>query len=642
MAVRRLNPAGCVPAPTIFWDVEGNLKNVNIDSSGVMQQVTIVEGGVNLSVKKFNDLKTLCDQRTRILKQRLDDMEAVRREAEALELMFLAEDEEGKRIEQLKKEAAQVEESIYKKTHKTRVLEHMLQRLNRNQLKFDAHLNGMQDTLKTIEKEGVDIRHLRRDLDAGLAKAVVVLEETQFNLSTARKDRECLIEQRRSEVKTAQNLQAWLKKRDQSKIDLAIALRGDLSKEEQTFLKKELREKEERTRKLQSQNAENLKRVHELEEAFMEIKQVTGAQDVKSMIAKFIDQKTNRKNLEKEVKDAERRLNGLKRDHANIEKSYQDLKTSNAGRAEYGREYILSMENEINASKSELKLLSTTADRLSSVMMGLRQGAKGLLQRAHPYSFLLREPGAFDHTVGISHNITEEANWVETLDALTNAEQVYSKMMEINAAVGELPTRNIDDEEKSLSSAMSLETAVEAPAYSLNVRIKSLKARRDEEMKFMRGDEVGIAGGNLGTTVMQMLTAGAQDNPVRSIHGDEDNDDVNALLAKSKMGELGGLVPNRMAVKKISVNTVQDAHRQKELQDRKVKLAETLKSQRAAASADDIEGAIANAARLTAQRESTKKLSTFPQIPTLPPGVTLRDDAMTKTKAFLTHVPELI
>ena len=266
MAVRRLNPAGCVPAPTIFWDVEGNLKNVNIDSSGVMQQVTIVEGGVNLSVKKFNDLKTLCDQKTRFLKQRLDDMEAVRRESEALEQMFLAEDEEGKRIEQLKKEAAQVEESIYKKTHKTRVLEHMLQRLNRNQLKFDAHLNGMQDTLKTIEKEGVDVRHLRRDLDAGLAKAVTVLEETQFNLSTARKDRECLIEQRRGEVKTAQNLQAWLKKRDQSKVDLAIALRGDLSKEEQTFLKKELREKEERTRKLQSQNAENLKRVHELEE----------------------------------------------------------------------------------------------------------------------------------------------------------------------------------------------------------------------------------------------------------------------------------------------------------------------------------------------------------------------------------------
>jgi len=67
-------------------------------------------------------------------------------------------------------------------------------------------------------------------LDAGLAKAVTVLEETKQLLTVTRKDRETLIAQRRNEVKTAQNLQAWLKKRDQSKIDLAIALRGDLTK----------------------------------------------------------------------------------------------------------------------------------------------------------------------------------------------------------------------------------------------------------------------------------------------------------------------------------------------------------------------------------------------------------------------------
>jgi hypothetical protein len=62
-------------------------------------------------------------------------------------------------------------------------------------------------------KESVDIKHLRKDLDAGLAKAVIVLDETKALLAVSRKDRECLILQRRNEVKTAQNLQAWLKKR---------------------------------------------------------------------------------------------------------------------------------------------------------------------------------------------------------------------------------------------------------------------------------------------------------------------------------------------------------------------------------------------------------------------------------------------
>ena len=235
-AARRLAPAGVNPAPVIFWDVEGNLKNVNIDSGGVKQQVQIVEGGINLSVKKYNDLKDLCDVKTKILKKKLDDMEGIKREAENLEAMFKAETEEGKRIVHLQEEANKVESSICRKQHQTRMYQHMLDRLRRNQLKFDAHLNGMQATLADIEKEGVEVRHLRRDLDAGLAKAQNVFDETKELLSSSRIDREVLIAQRRGEVKTAQNLQAWLKQRDQSKLDLALALRGDLSKDEQSFL----------------------------------------------------------------------------------------------------------------------------------------------------------------------------------------------------------------------------------------------------------------------------------------------------------------------------------------------------------------------------------------------------------------------
>jgi hypothetical protein len=260
------------------------------------------------------------------------------------------------------------------------------------------------------------------------------------------------------------------------------------------------------------------------------------------------------------------------------------------------------MENDINAAKMELKLLVATTDRTSNVMMGIRQGAKGLLQRAQPYSFLLREPGAFDLTLGVSQITADEAVWVETLDALTNAEQVYSKMIEINAAVGELPTKAIDDDEKSLGSIQSLETAAEAPLYSLNVRIKSIKTRRDEELKLMRGDDLpGTTGNALGGTVMQMLAMGAADNPVRSFHEDDDFED-GTILVKGTMTNSDKMdMTRRGVVKQLSVNTVQDAHRQKELQDRKVKLAESLKARNAAADAlADVEGAIANAARYDA------------------------------------------
>lgn len=187
----------------------------------------------------------------------------------------------------------------------------------------------------------------------------------------------------------------------------------------------ELREKEEKTRKLQYQNAENQKKITDLQKEFNNIKQVTGlmsntdtagADDVTKMINKFIDQKTNRKNLEKEVKDAERKLTALKRDYGVMEKGYLDLQTSGSGQAEFGREQIKSIENEIMRCKLDMRLLVASAERTMSTHNGLIQGAAGLLLRAAPHSELLREPGVFDITNGpqvlslslISHKIKKK------------------------------------------------------------------------------------------------------------------------------------------------------------------------------------------------------------------------------------------
>lgn len=46
-------------------------------------------------------------------------------------------------------------------------------------------------------------------------------------------------------------------------------------------------------------------------------------------------------------------------------------------------------------------------------------------------------------------------------------------------------------------------------------------------------------------------------------------------------------------------------------------------------------------AKLKAQKESGARLSVGHKVPTLPDGVTLRDDPMTKTIAFLNSMPKL-
>ena len=66
---------------------------------------------------------------------------------------------------------------------------------------------GMDETVKALEVEGLEVRMLRNSLDASLSKAITALDQTQSRMALARKNREVLIEQRRSEVKNAHSLQ---------------------------------------------------------------------------------------------------------------------------------------------------------------------------------------------------------------------------------------------------------------------------------------------------------------------------------------------------------------------------------------------------------------------------------------------------
>lgn len=155
-AVRKTNPASVNTAPVIFWDVEGSLRTVSIssvfrafesshnfhmpvmqstiDDSDVKQQMTIVENGVNYNIKRYNDLKVLNARLTKELKARLDDLEYQKKSFESLDAMKKAQTEEGMRIESLQHEIRDVEAEIRDRVHYSRKLDHMLNRLKKNQV----------------------------------------------------------------------------------------------------------------------------------------------------------------------------------------------------------------------------------------------------------------------------------------------------------------------------------------------------------------------------------------------------------------------------------------------------------------------------------------------------------------------------
>jgi len=626
-AVRRTNPASVNTAPGIFWNVEGALKSTVIDDSDVKQQLIIVENGVNYNVKKYNDLRITNERLILELKAKLDELDDQKGSFEELEAMKKAQTEESLRIESLKVDTVKVEQSIHQKVHYTRRLEHILNRLKANQLKFDAHMTGMEETMRNIQKDGAEIRLMRRGLDAGLGKAVIVLEETKQRLSVSRKDREVLLDQRKAEFKNARLLSEWLRERERMKVELGIELRGNLTLEEERFLKSQIDDKQEKSRSLQRASEEGQKKLQSMEEAFTKLKQITGVQNVGDMHEKFSNQKSNKLQLEVEVKDAEHRLAQVKKAYARQESLFSELKSSGGGVTELNRESIHKLEEAYGEARNEQKFIKAEAERIATVLLGLHQGAQGLLQRAQPYQ-ALAEGGVFELT-----QLGEESSpWTETVEALTTAEHVLTKMTEAitgdAAAAASGSTFDDDEESDTIEQDLdSIDTLDEAPNHANNVRIKSKRFLREAELE----DEAvpAVALEEIPAAIAAATTAGVADSNGVATNVPPPVDDAKIL--------------SRLVVKKISAQTSQEAKRKEDMQIRRKKLLDRMekKGEDAAGDEKQDDARIALTAKFKAQKASGNRLSVDKAVPTLPDGVTLRDDPMTKTIAFLQAVPKL-
>lgn len=62
----------------------------------MLQQLSIAEGGVNYSARRYNDLKVLSTRLTRELKLKLDDLDEQKKQYDRLEALRKAQTEEGK------------------------------------------------------------------------------------------------------------------------------------------------------------------------------------------------------------------------------------------------------------------------------------------------------------------------------------------------------------------------------------------------------------------------------------------------------------------------------------------------------------------------------------------------------------------
>ena len=119
-----------------------------------------------------------------------------------------------------------------------------------------------------------------------------------------------------------------MRQRELEKEALAMELRGDLTKEEESFLRAQIIDKLEKTKSLQRANEESNKHFLAMEEALSQLKQITGVSSLADMHEKFCSQKGNKANLLQEVRDAEARLEAVKAGQLRHEQTFLEMQSS--------------------------------------------------------------------------------------------------------------------------------------------------------------------------------------------------------------------------------------------------------------------------------------------------------------------------
>lgn len=117
---------------------------------------------------------------------------------------------------------------------------------------------------------------------------------------------------------------------------------------------------------------------------------------------------------------------------------------------------------------------------MNSVLIALKQGAHGLLQRVQPYLTLV-DAGVFELTA--SSNVGDENDmWAETMDSLSTSEQVLSKMLEIISGGEAAPTKLPGGDSGNYEFGREGDSiGTEPPSMTTNVRIRSRRIRKEHE-----------------------------------------------------------------------------------------------------------------------------------------------------------------
>ncbi|KAF0976890.1 hypothetical protein FDP41_004185 [Naegleria fowleri] len=255
--------------------------------------------------------------------------------------------------------------------------EQILERLKEERIGFDNQLQAIERTLRSKDKDYVELLNMSRDANylRELAKNELGQAKTEFEES---------VKELRKEL-------------DEKKkyVEARVNLTTDLAKKEAT---RRRNQDEEGTRKNRSSSSssqqmlgltksgpvdEERDRLQILEEKWRKLKEVTGVDDVNEVIQKFLSSSDTHKNLEQMTKDSQKRIEHLTEKRANLKVKLEDLKysqSSGLGSKRIVDEFI----QQLSESQSRNERQKQQFERIAKILVNVKAGAEHLNDKMAP------------------------------------------------------------------------------------------------------------------------------------------------------------------------------------------------------------------------------------------------------------------
>lgn len=586
------------------------------DTAG--NQLKLLDAGVKLCARKFNESKAHAEKLEETLRKKLDEYKELKQEADGLKEMIHGINPEAQRIKSLNEDIEKANKKSQERLQYRLFLNHMLQRSRKNSISLDSHLSAMTETMVSVEKEKQKCERMLGEVESGCRKAFLDLEALRKQMDIERSERQRALAGKRIESENAERIEEWRNEREKSKLELEKSLGGAHRREMERKMK-QLREYELQLEKLNTEMESKNGDFGTLEEAFTHIKQSTGINTLTEMVDKFTHHQEHRDRLLVEKKEAEERLNEVKNQVELAHVEYDTVKAEGFGDTDLSRDVISEISANIMKEKADAKIVKSTNMRLEGVLVGLRQGGMGLYQRLLAFHPTLLDGEAPKLSESATTSAIQAA--YDTLEMLKVTEQILGKMLD---SVGGL--------EKV--------TAYQSTANNI---IQGMESEVD-------GKHLQVGGGRKEPIIEALENPNLGDNNCRikprelspRYSDDEDGDDYsgyNSDPSNDDPDSIENIVLSRHFLKSNSEKQASEARRQVELEEKRRKLLEKT-------SVDDNEGqgnenSTSAAAMKKRQAEANSRMAQHSVPKGYPKSTTIRDDPLTKAQAFLTEMPQL-